>query len=74
MNKNTVVTYSGNGKTITFWASAQSDIWVTSIDGASSNTTEVSESQAVGQTGSTLSNLSVKPKKPHGQRRSYQKH
>ena len=62
MNKETILVYASGGNSITFLSKPGSDIWVTSISGASGNEIAISEAQGAGQVGSTISNQSVQPK------------
>ena len=62
MNKETILVYASGGNSITFLSKPGSDIWVTSISGASGNDIAISEAQGAGQVGSTISNQSVQPK------------
>ena len=47
MNKNTIVTYSAGGNSITF--ATASVLWITEIAGLSGNTVSISETQGAGQ-------------------------
>lgn len=62
MNKDTVITYAAGGNSVVFHAAYGSPIWVMSIDGASANDIELSETQGVGQVGATLAAQSIQPK------------
>lgn len=60
MNDKTNIKYESSGGVIEF--TFASDFWITSIDGVSDVTVQISESQGVGQIGSTMTNQSVQPK------------
>lgn len=62
MNKDTVVTYEGNGHRIVLHSAYGSALWVTEITGASSNSIAINETQGAAQVGSTISSQSVQPK------------
>lgn len=60
MNKNTIVTYSAGGNSITF--AMASVLWITEISGLSGNTVSISETQGAGQVGTTVQAQTVQPK------------
>lgn len=62
MNRNTLVTYTSGGKSISFLSKPGSALWITSISGASGNDVSISEAQGAGQTGSTIGSQSVQPR------------
>ena len=62
MNRNTLVTYTSGGKSITFFSRSGNPMWITSISGASGNDISISEAQGAGQTGSTIGSQSVQPR------------
>ena len=62
MNKDTTIIYeNGNGQKVRF--STSSDIWCTEIQGASGVDVTISDTQGVGQIGSTMTSMSLQPRK-----------
>lgn len=62
MNKDTVITYTAGKDSVLFYSSSDSDIWITSVSGASGADVSISEAQGVAQVGSTLGSQSVQPR------------
>ncbi|MFV0413496.1 MAG: hypothetical protein ACK5L3_09535, partial [Oscillospiraceae bacterium] len=62
MNKNTVITYTAGGNSVTFTAARESVLWITDIAGISSNNITISETQGAAQVGSTIESQSIQPR------------
>lgn len=60
MNSNTKIIYDNGMRQMTF--SKSGTIWITTLSGFSSNNITISETQATGQTGTTLSGQAIQPK------------
>lgn len=62
VNKNTVIVYEANGRSVLFRAARSSPLWITKISGVSSLNVSVSETQGAGQIGSTIGNQKIEPR------------